>query len=282
MRKLLLTALVIFGGVFCAGAADEAPLRPVTSAYTINIGGSRLADTYLSPLRYSGFQTGLTYERMQAFRHNPRNNVTRLVGGLTFDKTHNPVGNANIYRLALDFGVSVMRRWRLDCGLTLAVGPEVGLNLGALYASRNGNNPVGVEAALTAGATGYASYTVMLRRLPVTLRYQPSLPLLGAFFSPDYGELYYEIYLGNRSGLAHFAWPGSYFAMRNTLTADFRFGATWLRVGYAGMVRSTHVSHLTTRTISHCLSIGVAGEWLSLDTRRRRPSADAAVISALY
>ncbi len=83
-----------------------------------------------------------------------------------------------------------------------------------------------------AAATGYVCWSGSLGRLPLSLRYQPVLPVVGAFFAPDYGELYYEIYLGNHSGLAHCGWWGNYFALENLLTADLRLGSTTLRIGY--------------------------------------------------
>ena len=75
------------------------------------------------------------------------------------------------------------------------------------------------RGSATISLTGYAAYPLQIGRLPVTLMYQPSLPLAGIFFSPDYGELYYEIYLGNHSGLVHGAWPGNYRRLDQLITA---------------------------------------------------------------
>ena len=69
-------AKTVFCGIVCitcflsAHAADgdtdtEAVVRPVTAAYTVEAGTSHLADTYLTPLKYSGWSMGLGYERMQ-------------------------------------------------------------------------------------------------------------------------------------------------------------------------------------------------------------------------
>jgi hypothetical protein len=107
------------------------------------------------------------------------------------------------------------------------------------------------------------------------------LPVTGAFFSPDYGELYYEIYLGNHSGLAHAAWFGNYFRLDNLLTADLRLGSTNLRLGYRADVMSTKVNNIVTRRVTHSFVIGVSGEWLSLP-RSGRISDNAKIISALY
>ena len=52
--------------------------RPVLSSYTVEAGSAHLVETYLSPLKYSGWGTALGYERMQAMRFDPENWVMNL------------------------------------------------------------------------------------------------------------------------------------------------------------------------------------------------------------
>ncbi len=54
--------------------------------------------------------------------------------------------------------------------------------VGGLYNLRNSNNPATAKAAIDLGATAMASYHFYISRLPVTLRYQVSLPVIGTFF----------------------------------------------------------------------------------------------------
>ena len=103
-----------------------------------------------------------------------------------------------------------------------------------------------------------------LGSLPVTFRYRLRMPLTGMFFSPQYGELYYEIYLGNRSGLVRAAWPGNFLRLDNLLSADLHFGATTLRLGYRLDYSSSKASHIVTRRLSHCAVVGITCEWISL------------------
>lgn len=263
--------------------SDLELLRPVTAAYTIELGSSHLTDTYLTPLRYKGLSTAIGYERLQAMRFSPECWVMQLQGRLGLNRDENPARNATMWDLDLRLSWAMMHRWRSHAvdGLQLWLGGETSLEVGALYLARNGNNPVSAKASWTIGLTGAAVYSFKVGRLPVTLRYQPSLPLTGVFFSPDYGELYYEIYLGNRSGLAHAAWWGSYFRFNNLLTADLRLGATNLRLGYRADVLSTKVNNIVTRRIGHTFVIGLSGEWLSIP-RSGSVSTKAKIISALY
>lgn len=256
-------------------------LRPVASAYMLELGGSRINDTYLTPLRYSGWMAGFQYERMQAMKFNPEKWVMRMLVGVEIDRTQNPARNADMWYLGLDASWGLMHRWRLDHDVTIGAGGSTSLELGCLYSTRNGNNPASAKAAWTVNATGYVAWNVKLWRMPITLRYQPTLPVLGAFFSPDYGELYYEIYLGNDAGLAHVAWWGNYFAMENLLTADLHLSNTCLRIGYRNQLLSTKVNDIVTRMTTHSVVIGVSGEWISVSSRKGlNPSAR--LIFALY
>lgn len=284
MKLLRLTAsLLIFAAGISANAAesDSLTLRPVTSYYTVNLGSASVTDTYLSPIKYDGWNVGFTYRRYQAMKFNPLKWVMQLRIGAEFQSMQNPAGNSTMLYAGINAAWNMMHRWRPLNGLSIGVGPEIALDLGCLYLSRNGNNPASAKAEITVGATAFASYSFNIGRIPVTLRYQPSLPITGAFFSPDYGELYYEIYLGNHNNLAHCAWWGNYFAMSNYLTADIRFGATWLTVGYQNDILSTKVNNLVTQKSTNSFVIGVSGEWISLDTRKKL-SENTRIISATY
>ena len=281
MTRLLLSILCVMLSAIAFAQDEPTTLRPVTSSYTYEIGGATLANTYLTPLKYKGWDMALNYERMQAMKFNPEKWVMRLTAGIDLNRTDNPAKNATMWRLVADFSWGMTYRFKLPHNITLAGGGSTSLDLGCVYNARNGNNPVAVEAAWTVNLTGYASWNVKIGRLPVTLRYQPTIPLTGVFFSPDYGELFYEIYLGNHSGLAHCAWWGNYFRMENLVTADIHLGATSLRVGFRNNILSTSINDITTRTITYSAVIGVTTEWISLNPSRKADN-NARIISALY
>lgn len=245
------------------------------------MGSAHTADTYLTPLHYEGLHAALWYQRMQAMKFSPQKWTMILRLELGFDRTKNPAKNATMLSLSADASWGMLRKFSPLKNLTLAVGPQLSLSAGCLYLNRNGNNPASAKGDWTIGLTGYAAYSLRLGRLPVTLMYQPVLPVTGVFFAPDYGELYYEIYLGNREGLVHGAWWGNYFRLDNLVTADLHFGATSLRLGYRGDFFSSKVSHTVTHIYTHALVIGVSGEWLSYDPRRHRSGSRTRVISPI-
>ena len=283
MRAFLLIAAVLTALLPARAAATDtvAPLRPVISAYTLGIGSWHARDTYLTPMPYTGWSAALGYERLQAMKFSPRHWIMQLAGEVSLSSGENPSRSATMW--AIDFSPrwSMLRRFALPQGFTVAAGGTVRADIGALYISRNGNNPISARAAFTIGATAMAVWNGKIGHLPVTLRYQPTMPLTGVFFSPDYDELYYEIWLGNHSGLCHAAWPGNYFRLDNYLTADLHLGNTSLRLGYRCDILSTKVSGIVTRNITHRFVIGVTTEWISLRAGRRH-TPDAETISALY
>lgn len=287
MKRLLFLPVAILIAVCCRAQSAPAsgdsipPLRPVTSAYMLETGSSSVADSYLSPITYRGWNAAFAYERMQAMKFDPDNWVMQLNARIEIDRGRNHADNATTWRIDGTFSWGMLRRWHPLPALTIAAGGSTGIDAGCIYNPRNSNNPASAKLAWTVNATAYAAYNLRVGRLPVTLRYQPTLPLAGIFFAPEYDELYYEIYLGNHDGLVHFAWPGNRFAMTNLFTADLHFGATSLRLGYRGYTFSSKANDLVTNIHTHAFVIGLSGEWLSL-SRRRSLSRDARIISALY
>ena len=283
MKRLLIVLSVLAAVITCRAAATDsvAPLRPVLTVYTAEFGASKIADTYLSPLKYDGLYAALHFERMQAMRFNPDRWVMQLEFDAEVDQALSPSRNAEMWYGGVDVSWGMMHRWQVAKGVTLAAGGSTTLDLGCRYSMRNGNNPASARAAWTVNATGYAAWNFNIGSLPVTLCYQPTLPVIGAFFAPEYGQLYYEMYLGNWDGLAHAAHWGNYFEMENVITADLRFSATSLRIGYRNSILSTHINNLTPRMATHGIVLGLTHEWVSLSSRKGL-DADARIISALY
>lgn len=255
-------------------------LRPVTSSWMLSGGSAHIVDTYLTPLKYKGWGAAIDYERLQAMKFDPLGWNQRLAVGLQFASTRNPARNADMYHLNLAASWGMQRRFRLPYGIGLGIGPEVRGDAGVVYNRRNGNNPASAKADITIGAQGSATWGFTLGHMPVTLRYQTSVPVTGIFFSPDYDELYYEIYLGNHHGLTHAAWWGDFFRWDNQLTADLDFSATRLRVGFRADVLSTRVSNITSRVVGYSFIIGVTTDWFSIPRRKGLPGKGFPVVYA--
>lgn len=288
MRQLLtaiLTALTVIAGHAAETADTVATVevyRPSTSSATIGFSGTaHITNTYLSPLRYTGWSLALDASRLQAMKFNPERWIMAFDSSLQLDRTQNPARNALMWRLDCYAAWAMMHRWRLPHDITLAAGPATSADVGVLYNPRNGNNPVAVEAAWTIDAAALASWNFRISRLPLTLVYRTSFPLIGAFFAPDYGQLYYEIYLGNDKGLSHFAHWGNYNAWRNLLAVDVHLGDRALRLGLSTVWRASKVNHITNDYFTAMFVIGMSGEWMRLNPYKPL-SGKAKIIHALY
>lgn len=279
----LLGLILTFAITYISGYAEQPvdTIRPVHSTLTLKIGAANLSETYLSPLKYSGMAFGIGYESMQAMKFNPEHWVRSLRVDIDAAHTENPARNGTIWQVMLHGGWGMMHRWKFAEGWIIYGGGTTDLDLGALYRLHNTNNPVAAKASWTIGAIGAVAWNGKLRNTPICIRYQLTMPLTGIFFSPEYGESYYEIYLGNHSGLVHAAWPCNFFRLDNQLTADFRFGETSLRIGYRLDYHSSRASDIVTRRTNHYAIIGIASEWISLSPKRCN-FENARIISALY
>lgn len=243
------------------GLRQEKPLRPVATAVTFEIGRQSALDTYLSPIRYRGLDVALGYERLRATGFAPEKWFTRHNVLANFATMTNESGSGSMLSFYLDYSFAMLRRWQLLDGLWLAGGGEAALTLGGLYNQRNSNNPATAKAAIDLGATAMASYHLRVGRLPLTFRYQVSLPVVGAYFSPAFGQSYYEMfYIGNTGGIVQFGAWHNRVDLRNYLSVDLHLGKMALRLGYRQLMRTTHVNHIDTQVLNHMFVLGISGE----------------------
>ena len=227
----------------------------LSNSFMLEIGSAHRSDTYLTPLRYNGWNTALSYEHIHPLRAKPF--VWTLNVGLELDRTMNPVRNAVMYGAQFDARWSFQRSWMVAKEIELGVGPATSLRAGALYLSRNGNNPVAANASWTLDVAPFAVARFDVGKLPVVATYRAALPLVGAMFAPDYGQLYYEIYLGDRRNLVNTAYWGRYFRLDQQLTLDLKVGAKYLRVGYAFDFVNSKVKNIDSRRVNHNFIFGI-------------------------
>lgn len=259
MRRLFFILLML-GAL--AMSAQEA-VRPVRSSYMFVVGSAHTADTYLSPLRYAGYGLALRYDRCQTTPWDAAWQY-RLGGRLGMTHTTTDVSSAVMWGAQFGLHWGVTRTWALPHSLTLALGPALALDAGCYYIARNSNNPVSAKGALSVAALGELSWRTTLAGHPVIVSWQPSLDIIGAAFAPQYDELYYEIYLGNRSGIVHATWPGNRLNLNNLVAVDWHISNTALRLGFECNTLSAKLGGNVTRANTYAFVIGLSGNWLSV------------------
>lgn len=277
-RKLLCLLLIAFMAL--GVNAEERVERPVTQVYMLETGGKSVLDTYLSPLRYHGVNVALAGRWSKALPWMDNTWVMRFDSRFGLSRTLNPAKTAQM--LGFDAGFAWGTGWtvRFPAGIRIMAGASAGINAGAFYLPRNSNNPVSVKADAGISLTASAAYPFRIGKLPVLVSDEVSLPTLSVFFSPQYGETYYEIYLGNRSGLAHCGWWGNRFSVDNLLSFDFDIGPSALRLGYRYSLGTSWICHINTQVHTHSFVVGWIPHGIGL--RRARPSTDALIINSLY
>lgn len=282
--KLVAVAALLCSAPAAAESADSvaAVVRPVTSTYGIEVGSAHIADTYLTPLHYDGWHSAVAYSRTQAMGFDPERWSMCLALSANIDHTQNPARNATMWNFDIEASWRMTRRFRITDALSAGIGGYTSLNVGALYLGRNGNNPAAAKGAWTVGVSGAATYAMRIGRLPVTWGIAAAIPLTGVFFAPQYGQLYYEIYLGDRRGLAHAAWPGNYRRIDTRAWADMHFGGTTLRLGYHFDLRSTRANDITARSVTHAFSVAVVSRWLSVPMTSTNTAPGTRIVAASY
>lgn len=261
-------AMLVLGGLAALSVqAQESRERHVTRATMVGVGGTNVLETYLSPEKYTGTEWRLMQHITRERTDWPRW-ARQLVHEAHVSSTHNRADNANLLSLFYHFEYDWHRRL-VDCPLgrgtfQLKVGPGVDALAGVVYSTRNGNNPAQAHGGLTGTASLVARYALprVEKRwgwiVPVALRYEVQVPLVGVQFSPRFGQSYYEIFTqGNYDHNVVFSTPFNAPSVRQMLTADFRFSpSSALRVGYRGDIQQSKFNDLKFHAWSHLLVVG--------------------------
>ncbi len=252
MTRILISILTAIAA-FLLFAQEEK--RPVKSVYSIGLGYEKAYDDYLSPVSFDGASLSVRGRWLKAMPANPRRLLMQFDAAITSGFLKSEAG-VPMYDLGLQWSWGM--KWRGNAGpVQIAGGGRLGLEAGALYATRNGNNPVDARASAGLSLDASAAWPVRVKGLPLLISNEVSLPTLSAFFSQQYGQSYYEIYLGDRSNLVHAGWWGNHFGISNLLACDLDFGGTALRIGYRFEVGSRWANHINSQRTYHLVEIGI-------------------------
>jgi hypothetical protein len=252
--------LTVFPLAVCGQPGTSDLPLPVNNATLIGIGNIELYDTYLSPLKYKGTSFRLLNERMKQSRRFNHRFVSQQLIELELALAENPAGNAMEYWLMLGYNWGGHFNLLKTDKFRLSAGGLWNVSAGVLYNERNGNNPASARIYSNINLSAIAFYK--LRN--ATFRWQIDTPVAGVLFSPNFGQSYYEISLGNTVGTANFASFHNQRALRNYVTVDFPLGNFSFRLGYLGAYRQTKVHGLQTHTYSNNFTIGLVSESINL------------------
>ena len=236
------------------------------SATMFGLSGVTQWDTYLSNERYHG--GGLTVasqisrpthwmQRRLYVQHLTQGNLAIAEPRSDKHKTINGFFHWQVgwmYHLLAESQESSVKtgEWELNAGA------GVQTRLGFVYNTLGGNNPASARAAVNIIAMGQVRRHFELWHKPLVATLQADVPLTGLFFTPDYGQSYYEIFsLGHHSHNVQMVNPFRAFQTNVMLTLDYRLKArTALRVGYQGQFMQSKANGLKTQDFYHNVLIG--------------------------
>lgn len=229
-------------------------------------GNSNVLDTYLSPYNYTGPEARIIRETMRptklmhghihyqtmfsvngSYLHNRAKNVNEWVAGLRYS-------NAWMYEFVSTHPSSSLP---LPSAFSLYAGLQPSVYLGGIYNTRNGNNPAQAKLDIMVNATAMLSYNLKLFNRVFPIRYQLAFPLVGAAFSMNYGQSYYECFvLGDYDHNVVFANIANMPSMRHLLTLDIPIRRNYLRIGWSGEFNQSKFNGLRYHSYSNNFMIG--------------------------
>lgn len=230
--------------------------RNTTHATLFGVGHDNVYDTYLSPLEYKGTHLQVVHETIRPTHWLEGRISTQGVfkGGASL--TDNATNNASAWAFELSYGQAWHYNWTLPRKLRLMAGLQLKGVVGAIYNTRNGNNPVNARAQLHLSPSFLAIYPFHIKRQCFTVQYQLSAPIMGMAFSPRYGQSYYEMSQGNYDHNICFIHPVNSPSMRHFVALDFPIANYTFRLGYEANIQQMEVNRLRQHLWTHSFLIG--------------------------
>ena len=265
---LCFLSLLFFSPLLCL--SQEAPISLTYKATMLGYGTSNIYDSYLSPLKYTGNNIGLHYEQMRNTDLLNENVSSQHLLNMNYSWSKNNTGTASYYTGIFEYNYGLFYRFKPLEKLQVFTGMQAGGLLGFVYNTRNGNNPATGKAHLDLSLSAIANYKFQIRSQPVQLRYQLSVPFIGAMYSPQFGQSYYEIGLGVTENLAHLASFHNYLATCNILTAEIPLNKLTLLLSYQFSFYETRINDLDTRLITNTFYVGFSGNFFVVNGKQKK------------
>jgi hypothetical protein len=142
--------------------------------------------------------------------------------------------------------------------------------LGFVYNTRNGNNPATGKFHLNLSLSAIASYKVQIKSQALLFKYQLAVPVAGAMYSPQFGQSYYEIGMGDDKDLVHFASLHNYLALRNTLSVEIPLNWITFRLAYVDSFYETRINDLDTQIRTNTFCIGFSKNFFVVSGKKNR------------
>ena len=268
--RFLCISTLVFLSFPLSGLSQDAPISLTYKATMIGYGTSSVYDSYLSPLNYKGNNVGLFYEQMKNTGLLNGNISAQHLFDADYSWSKNSAGTASYYSGIVEYNYGLLYHFKPAKKWQFFAGMQAGGLLGFVYNTRNDNNPATGKAHLNLGLSGIANYKLQIRKQLVLFRDQVGVPFIGAMYSPQYGESYYEISLGETKHLVHLASFHNYLSLRNMLSTEIPFNRFTLRLSYYFSYYETRINSLDTRLITNTFFIGFSQNFFVVSGKQKK------------
>lgn len=229
----------------------------VERTYLLGVGHNHVFDSYLSPLDYQGLTLSLTRIGERTLRRAQGRWSQMTLFDLNASHLKNPVRNATTWDGELQFNYGQHYHLLPHSSWDVALGALAAAHLGGTYNMRNGNNPGQVRMAIDLSFSAIVKRQFALWGRQWNWRTQCDVPLVGAFFTPHYGQSYYEIFnLRHTNANILVSHPFNAPSLRFITTLSLPLGRSSLTFGYKADVRQSEAHHLKRHAWNHTFVIG--------------------------
>lgn len=246
--------------LMASAAADSVAVgEPIVThrQWLWGIGRANLLDTYLSPLEYAGTNLTLLHQTRRPARWGRGRVLTVSTYSLQGAYVASPTDDGKEWDAELSasggwlYSFVDNRRW------TVAVGGQLEGSSGFTYNTRGQNNPAQGRLGAALLASGLTEYRFPLFRRTASVALQLDAQLLGAQFSPEYGQSYYEIFsLGHSDGVVHLTHLGNCPSARLLTAVTLPVWGAKVTLGYMADVRQSRLGGLKRHAWRNTFMVG--------------------------
>ncbi len=270
MKRIILTllALLLLPTFFFHLRGQDR--RAVYNSFSIGLGGQKITDEYLSPLNYGGWAISVQMDKeMPIAKIKPLMFYSHL--SVQFAETLNPSRTAAIVSFRGEGLLVPHYLFSLQYGIKIGLGTGVRASFGTRLHSRNGNNPITLDAKADWIVSSLLAYRLPFRKWPVAIRLRTHYGLLGVANSLAYGSSYYEeSFIGK--GIANavaFTHIANSFHTSSSLNFDIPFwNLVTLQLGCKWDVDRAFLNNRLTYMHSIVGTLGIAFERISFFGRK--------------
>lgn len=224
-------------------------LAQVTRTTLFGVGRASVLDTYLTPYTYTGWDGSVEVQTERHARWGGEQVTAFGRYSLRVNQTKSEATGAIFYDGQALFADGWHYNWKLcQESLRLGVGGLVEGQVGGTYSSVGGNNPGQARVGMNLDASALMEYRFRVghkQGVPWVWRCQLDMPLIGAAFSQQYGESYYELfYLKHYDHNVRCTHPFNAPTFRFHTRVQIPVRKSYFSVGYSADVRQSHLNRI--------------------------------------